>query len=181
MRLRTPHSVATAPQLTGPSAVALAEQGTAARARLGYFQLSTVNFQLSHHPLSFHNLAHSSTTAQKSPLCFHTLTNPFSCSSFIFTSIQIAGGYTPLARKNLELTLEPGPANSSPTNNSSGSGSATIRRRRSCAPWRAKHAHATQASPAAPGTATQAPAPCCAIISSFHGSRVWALLGAGVK
>ena len=40
-------------------------------------------------------------TVENVPLCFHILTNSFSPNSFPLITIQIAGGYTPLA---LQLT-----------------------------------------------------------------------------
>jgi len=59
------------------------------------FHLSTVNSAGSGQPPCFDNLAHSSTTSQESPLCFHNLMNPFSRSSFPLITLQIAGGCTP--------------------------------------------------------------------------------------
>ena len=58
-------------------------------------QLSTVNSEISAQPPYFHNLPHSSTTAQNSALYFHNLTNPFSRSSFILITIQIPRGVVP--------------------------------------------------------------------------------------
>jgi len=62
-------------------------------------QLSTLNSE----PLAansaqsscFHNLPHSSTTSQNSPLCFHNLTNSFSRSSFSLIFIQTPRGCHP--------------------------------------------------------------------------------------
>jgi len=45
--------------------------------------------------LYFHSLSHSSITSQQSLLCFHNLTNSFSRSSFLLTTLQIAGGCHP--------------------------------------------------------------------------------------
>ena len=64
-------------------------------------QLSTLNSE----PLAansaqsscFHNLPHSATTSQNSPLCFHNLTNPFSRSPFILITLQIARGVPALS------------------------------------------------------------------------------------
>ena len=60
-----------------------------------------------------------SETASRPPLCFHTLTNSFFRSSFLLTSIQIAGGCHPVVAQIVEPKLELNPANSSPINLSS--------------------------------------------------------------
>jgi len=83
------------------------------------FQLSTIHSNNSAQRSCFHSLPHSSTTSQKSPLCFHILTNSFSCSSFILTFIQIARGCHPADEQIVEPQLEPRIANSNPANNSS--------------------------------------------------------------
>ena len=49
-------------------------------------------------------------------LCFDTLTNSFSRSSFVLTFIQIAGGCHPGAEQISKPKLEPKPVNSRPTN-----------------------------------------------------------------
>ena len=69
-------------------------------------RLSTVSYGFSAQLPCFHNLPHSSTTAQKSPLCFHNLTNSFSCNLFLLTFIQKHRGYTPLAAELSEPILE---------------------------------------------------------------------------
>jgi len=56
--------------------------------------------------------SHSSAFPEKSPLCFHILTNSFSCNFFPLTFIRIAGGCDPLAEKIAEPILEPKLANS---------------------------------------------------------------------
>ena len=50
--------------------------------------LSTVNSAISTQLSCFHNLPHSSTTAQKSPLCFHNLTNSCPCNHFLLITFQ---------------------------------------------------------------------------------------------
>ena len=57
--------------------------------------LLTVNSPSYPQPPFFHNLAHYSTTSQKSPLCFHNLTNCFPRNSFPLITKQIARGCTP--------------------------------------------------------------------------------------
>jgi len=56
--------------------------------------LSTLNFRLS---TAF--FSHSCASLEKSPLCFHILTKPFSRSPFILTFLQNPRGCPPCARK----------------------------------------------------------------------------------
>ena len=80
------------------------------------FRLSTVNSDCSTQSPCFHDLLHFSATSQKSPLCFHNLTNPFSRSPFVLITIQIARGVGPLATKLSEPIHEPRATNSTTAN-----------------------------------------------------------------
>ena len=90
-----------------PSTVALAKVESILN-----FRLSTTNSP------GFMLLRTPSHLLEKSPLCFHTLTNPFSLSSFLLIFIRIHRGCHPADKKIVELKLEPRIANSNATNRS---------------------------------------------------------------
>src|SRR3990172_6993716 len=80
---------------------------------IGVEMPSTLNFRLS--TVLFSN---SCAFLEKLPLCFHILTNSFSRSSFILTSIQIARGCPPLPQITISKNMTPKPANSNPASRS---------------------------------------------------------------
>jgi len=89
------------------------------------FQHSTLNFEpstaSSAQPSSFQIFVRSFAIPKKSPLCFHTLTNTFSCNPFSLTSLQKHRGCHPAADQLFEPILGPVAPNSNSANHSASS------------------------------------------------------------
>ena len=76
------------------------------------FLFSTLDSSELHLPC-FHNVPHSSTSPQISPLCFHNLTNSLFCKQPVYTHLSKHRGCTPLATILSEPVLELRPLTSS--------------------------------------------------------------------
>jgi hypothetical protein len=72
------------------------------------FRLSPEYSTAAAQPSSFHNLPHSCTTTEESPLCFHNLTNSSPCNRLSYTHLSKHRGYTPLPGATSEPLLEVG-------------------------------------------------------------------------